>query len=529
MKKFLALLFVFAMVLALAACNPAEKDDSKETKPAATDPAETNPAETNPAQTNPAGTDPAETDPAETDPAETDPAETDPTDDPETEGGEQVDPNAAMTYDEYVAADMDAEVVIEAYVQATQSWWDNKIVAYLQDKDGAYFAYNMACTEDDAAKLVPGTKIRVTGYKGEYSGEVEILDATFTFVEGADTYIAPATDVTAVLSNETELIKHMNKFVSFKGLTVVASKDANGNDVPFLYKWNGSGEDGDDLYFNVSDGTNTYSFTVESYLCGKDTAVYQAVKELKIGDVIDAEGFLYWYNGVNPHITSVAPAAPAARDYMTYDEYVAADMDAEVVIEAYVQATQSWWDNKIVAYLQDKDGAYFAYNMACTEDDAAKLVPGTKIRVTGYKGEYSGEVEILDATFTFVEGADTYIAPATDVTAVLSNETELIKHMNKFVSFKGLTVVASKDANGNDVPFLYKWNGSGEDGDDLYFNVSDGTNTYSFTVESYLCGKDTAVYQAVKALKIGDVIDAEGFLYWYNGVNPHITSVTAAE
>ena len=33
----------------------------------------------------------------------------------------------AMTYAEYAAAEMDAEVVIEAYVQATQSWWDNKI------------------------------------------------------------------------------------------------------------------------------------------------------------------------------------------------------------------------------------------------------------------------------------------------------------------------------------------------------------------------------------------------------------------
>ena len=27
--------------------------------------------------------------------------------------------------------------------------------------------------------------------------------------------------------------------------------------------------------------------------------------ELKIGDKIDMEGFLYWYEGANPHITSV--------------------------------------------------------------------------------------------------------------------------------------------------------------------------------------------------------------------------------
>ena len=68
--------------------------------------------------------------------------------------------------------------------------------------------------------------------------------------------------------------------------------------------------------------------------------------------------------------------------------------------------------------------------------------------------------------------------------------------------------------------------GSGSEGDDLYFNVSKDGNTYTFTVESYLCGADTDVYKAVKNLKVGDTVDLEGFLYWYEGVNPHITSVT---
>ncbi len=41
-----------------------------------------------------------------------------------------------------------------------------------------------------------------------------------------------------------------------------------------------------------------------------------------------------------------------------------------------------------------------------------------------------------------------------------------------------------------------------------------------------LTGADTDVYKAVKNLKVGDTIDMEGFLYWYEGVNPHITKVT---
>lgn len=221
-----------------------------------------------------------------------------------------------------------------------------------------------------------------------------------------------------------------------------------------------------------------------------------------------------------------ADADVKSEGVMTYAEYVAADLDTEVVIETYVQAKQSWWDDKATVYTQDKDGAYFLYNMACSEEDYAKLTQGTKIKVTGYKGEWSGEVEIMDATFEFEEG--NYVAPVEDVTSLLGKD-ELIDHQNKFVAFKGMTVeAAGQDESGNDVAFLYNWDGSGQDGDDLYFNVSLDGNTYTFTVESYLCDNTTDVYAAVKALNIGDKIDMEGFLYWYEGVNPHITSVKAA-
>ena len=227
--------------------------------------------------------------------------------------------------------------------------------------------------------------------------------------------------------------------------------------------------------------------------------------------------------------TEVAAAEEDVKSegVMTHEEYAAAELDSEVVIEAYVQAKQSWWEDQATVYAQDKDGAYFLYNMACSEEDYEKLVPGTKIKVTGYKSEWSGEVEIIDATFEIEEGE--YIAPVTDVTELLGTD-ELIEHQNEFVSFKGMTVeAAGQDEDGNDVAFLYNWDGSGQSGDDLYFNVSLNGETYTFTVESYLCDNTTDVYAAVEALEIGDVIDMEGFLYWYEGVNPHITSVTAAE
>ena len=227
------------------------------------------------------------------------------------EGGNDVDifakSEGVMTYEEYAAAELDSEVVIEAFVQAKQSWWEDKATVYTQDNNGAYFLYELACSEEDFAKLTEGTKIRVTGYKAEWAGEVEIMDATFEIVEG-DTWVAEATDVTALLGTD-ELAAHMNKFVSFKGMTVEPSVAPDGSEVAFLYNWDGSGQDGNDLYFNVSLNGQTYNFCVESYLCDNTTDVYNAVEALNIGDVIDMEGFLYWYEGVNPHITSVSAAA----------------------------------------------------------------------------------------------------------------------------------------------------------------------------------------------------------------------------
>ncbi|MGM9551374.1 MAG: hypothetical protein ACI3XA_03870 [Clostridia bacterium] len=211
---------------------------------------------------------------------------------------------------------------------------------------------------------------------------------------------------------------------------------------------------------------------------------------------------------------------------MSYEEYMAAEIDSPVAVEAYVQAKQSWWEDTATVYAQDEDGAYFIYNMACSEADYELLTPGTKILVTGYKAEWSGEIEIIDATFEVLEG--NFVAEAVDVTEILGSE-ELINHQNQFVKFTGLEVVAKTDAEGNEVAFLYSYDGSGQDGSDLYFDVTDGENVYTFTVESYLCDNTTDVYAAVKALNVGDKVDMEGFLYWYNGVNPHITSVTVVD
>ena len=282
MKKITALLLTFVLVMACVGCGKDEDPSSGESSTGRVESSE--------------GTEPVESGSESTEPVESGSES--------TESGE-AGSEGVLTHEEYMAAAVDTEGVIEAYVQAKQSWWEDKATIYAQDEDGAYFLYNMVCSEEDYAKLTPGTKIRATGFKAEWAGEIEIMEGTFEILEG--NYIAEAEDVTALLGSE-DLIDLQNKFVAFKGMTVEASKDPDGNEVAFLYNYDGSGQEGDDLYFNVSVNGATYTFTVESYLCDKDSDVYAAVKALNIGDKIDMEGFLYWYEGVNPHITSVKAA-----------------------------------------------------------------------------------------------------------------------------------------------------------------------------------------------------------------------------
>ena len=228
--------------------------------------------------------------------------------------------------------------------------------------------------------------------------------------------------------------------------------------------------------------------------------------------------------------TASEESGEASGEVLSYDEYMAAELDSEVTIQAYVQAKQSYYAEQGTAtvYLQDKDGGYFAYDMKCSQEDYDAMTEGTCIQVTGFKSEWSGEIEIMDGQLDSIVEGDTFVAEPLDVTEMLGTD-ELESHQNEKVTFKGLTVEASTDANGNEAAFLYNYDGSGADGDDLYFNVSYNGQTYTFTVESYLCDNTTEVYKAVTALEVGQTIDCEGFLYWYEGVDPHITSVTVAQ
>ena len=198
---------------------------------------------------------------------------------------------------------------------------------------------------------------------------------------------------------------------------------------------------------------------------------------------------------------------------MTHAEFMAAELDSEVVIEGFVQAKQSWWDNKGTFYLQDGTGGYFVYEMPCSQSEYDSLVVGTKIKVTGSRAAWGGMDEIMNVTAWEIVGTDTYVAEAVDLTDKLGDNAELTKYTSALAAFNDMTVVSFEYGSGN--------------APDIYLTLSKGDAQYTFCVECYLTNANSEVYQAVEALVAGDVVDIEGFVYWYSGsLNTHITKVT---
>ena len=221
--------------------------------------------------------------------------------------------------------------------------------------------------------------------------------------------------------------------------------------------------------------------------------------------------------------------ALAAGTFMTHEDYDAAESGDMVVVDTFVQAKTSYWEGKTTLYCQSEDGAYFIYDLPVSEEDFDALTEGAEIKIAGYKTDWSGQVEIDGSDeVAFEIGDGSFVAEPYDVTALLGTD-ELEEHMTEKVAFQDAEVVASVDPDGKEVPFLYNYDGSGEEGSDVYFNVSFDGDVYTFLVRSYVTDKDSDVYKAAQGLQIGDVIDMEGFLYWYNGPNPHITSITVEE
>ncbi len=214
-----------------------------------------------------------------------------------------------------------------------------------------------------------------------------------------------------------------------------------------------------------------------------------------------------------------AEVDPNAKDQgvLTHSEFIAAADGTDVTIEGFITAKidgTAWGNCSLI--LQDGDGAYYVYRMPIEADEFSKLEVGQKVKVSGVRTAWAGENEIKEATgsYEIVEG--TYTFDYKDVTELVGKD-ELVDLQNIKARINGAKVVSAP---------MYKWDGSGEKGDDLYVTFEINGAEYPFLVETDVCNGDSDVYKAVEALTVGQTVDLEGFLYWYNIPQMWIVNVT---
>ena len=225
-----------------------------------------------------------------------------------------------------------------------------------------------------------------------------------------------------------------------------------------------------------------------------------------------------------PGTTASDSEKSAAASVMSYEEFIEAALDSPVTVETYVQAKQAWIKDSSAAnlYTQNEEGAYFIYKLPMTKKEYKKLKEGQKIRISGRKHQWLGNIEIAGVSFEILEGS--YIAEAQDITDLLGTE-DLADYKNRKVCFKGMKSVDFEDPGGDLLRYAYGPDGNGDRGDDLYFCAETGNEIYTFVIESRFFDSETELYKAVENLEEDSIIDLEGFLYWEKGALPHITEL----
>ena len=271
------------------------------------------------------------------------------------------------------------------------------------------------------------------------------------------------------------------------------------------------------------------------------------------------------------------PVDPKGEGVLSWGEYMEAPEGESVLIETYVQAAEVWWNGTVSVYTQDRDGAYFLRDAACSMAEAEQLFPGTKLRVTGTKTTQSGMPMVENAQFELLlpPGADAasqfeaaygessavqakppagsaeagsaasaapdpayfYIAAPVDITELAAPSLEtaqsplagpswetLSPYLGAYAALRGVTVSSA---------VRYKEDGSGAEGNDLFFEGTIGEDgravSLRFQVCSYLTGAGTDVYRAAEDLQPGDIIDLKGFCFWDDGFVLRVTAIEASE
>ena len=95
---------------------------------------------------------------------------------------------------------------------------------------------------------------------------------------------------------------------------------------------------------------------------------------------------------------------------------------------------------------------------------------------------------------------------------MVGDEGYLVSHKGQMARIENARAVDTEDVGGDLFRFLYGADGNGDYGDDLYFSIEKGGNTYLLKVESDICREQPEVYQVIVGLEEDTTINLAGIL-----------------
>ena len=229
-----------------------------------------------------------------------------------------------------------------------------------------------------------------------------------------------------------------------------------------------------------------------------------------VATVTDSEG--------NTLTTSFNRYVPAYKTY-SYDEYVKAADDADVVVQGIVTGiiskTNGNKSNGLYLQSLDNKGGFYIYNMA-NDPVTDKIEVGMKVEAAGKKDVFNGTLEVIDATVTVLEKTPATVTPV-DLTEAFKaasdlKATTLTYGQALLVKLTGITVLP-------------------QDGDTAngYYKFQLGDKTSYVRISSSVCPmvKDaqTTMIANHKA-KTGYTADVVGLVTLYSG-SFYLTPVSA--
>ena len=207
--------------------------------------------------------------------------------------------------------------------------------------------------------------------------------------------------------------------------------------------------------------------------------------------------------------------------YMTYAEFKAAEVGAEVKIAGYIQYAEDWWDNKQTIYVIDKEGnGYFLYEVPVSELESAFVIVGSKVHVTGKKAEWKDQVEVVDITDLQIYGNDNYTHTPVDVTATLTNANAKADFANQLVKIRA--TLGNRGTEEAPLPYTIEWDNSADYGNkDIYINFSTALDNFTIIGRRYFGGTgEGSIYKTLSQLTandIGQTFTITFFVYMYDG------------